>query len=571
MKWIDNMKIFRKMLLLLAVTLISLFVLGGVGYTFTKKLGASSVDMYSNHLKTVEFLNKIRANTWVVKGNTDLIVLIKDANLQKELIASSDALAKENDKLYEQYKKTTLDAFEQEHFKLFQETLTDYREARKQIVSLVTAGKTEEAAELTVHVTETYITKIDQELLALADYNSNLAKQVSAANVNTAGKVTLYTILITIVASILCISLILLIAKRITNPIQEIQGLMKQAESGDLTVKGTYQSADEVGLLTSSFNNMIAGFHKLAGELSRTSETLLQDAKTLAAGAEEGSKVTESVTSNLQGIATGAEAQRSQVQETSAAVEQMIAGIVTVADRAISANQLSQEASEQTEEGNRIVEQVTARMKSMGQAVQESSSLVGRMQDRSKDIENIVKVISHISGQTNLLALNASIEAARAGEAGKGFAVVANEVRQLAEQTASSASNITKLIEQIRNESLQSVSAMHKVNEEVHCSIDGVDRVGKSFHSILQAVSEVTAQIQEVSATVHQLSVGSGQVAAASTEIASISEQTTSMIQGVAAASEEQLASIEEVAESAVRLQSIANELKQSVATFKLV
>lgn len=570
MKWMDNMKFSHKMLLFLAVTLSSLFILGGIGYTFVKELGASSVDMYANRLKAVEFLNKIRANASVVKGNTNLIILTKDTDFQKELISSSDTSIKNNDELFKQYKNTVLHPFEQKHLKQALQALTDYREARTQVISLTTSGKTEEAAKLMENVAEPYFVKLDKELLALADYNSDVAKQTSEANISRASQVTVYMLLITIGAAVLCTALILLIAKRITKPIQEIQKLMKLAESGDLTVKGTYQSADEIGLLTSSFNNMIAGFRILVGELSRTSDTLLEDSKILTAGAEEGSKITESVTSNIQGIAAGAESQRSQVQETSTAVEQMAAGITIVANRTVNANKLSQEASEQTKDGNRIVEQVTARMQDMGQVVQESSALVKRMQDRSKDIESIIKVISHISGQTNLLALNASIEAARAGEAGKGFAVVADEVRKLAEQTASSAHDITQLIEQIRNESLQSVYAMNKVNAEVQGSIEGVDCIGKSFHSVSKAVSEVTTQIQEVSVIIQQLSAGSQQVAAATTEISSISEQTTCMIQGVAAASEEQLASMEEVSESAARLQGMANQLKQAVAAFKL-
>ena len=117
-------------------------------------------------------------------------------------------------------------------------------------------------------------------------------------------------------------------------------------------------------------------------------------------------------------------------------------------------------------EGNEVIGQIINQMSLIQNAVQDLSSIIYSLETRSKEISDIVTVITGISNQTNLLALNASIEASRAGAAGRGFAVVADEVRKLAEQTEASAKDIAKLIGETQAETEDAVVSMQKVQEK---------------------------------------------------------------------------------------------------------
>jgi methyl-accepting chemotaxis protein len=114
-------------------------------------------------------------------------------------------------------------------------------------------------------------------------------------------------------------------------------------------------------------------------------------------------------------------------------------------------------------------------MRLIHDTVQDLSKVIRGLGERSKEIGEIVAVITKISSQTNLLALNAAIEAARAGEHGRGFAVVADEVRKLAEQSAQSAQQISELITHIQKETLNAVQSMDQATKEVQSGLDVVD------------------------------------------------------------------------------------------------
>jgi methyl-accepting chemotaxis protein len=137
---------------------------------------------------------------------------------------------------------------------------------------------------------------------------------------------------------------------------------------------------------------------------------------------------------------------------------------------------------------------------------QVTNETVKKLGESSKEIGNVVKVITSIAQQTNLLALNATIEAARAGEAGKGFAVVANEVKELAKQTARATTEIGQKIDAIQGDTKGAVQAIEEIGEIIN-------KINAISESIAAAVEEQTVTTNEISRSVNEAAKGVDDIA----------------------------------------------------------
>ncbi|GAA0498915.1 hypothetical protein GCM10008986_27540 [Salinibacillus aidingensis] len=165
-----------------------------------------------------------------------------------------------------------------------------------------------------------------------------------------------------------------------------------------------------------------------------------------------------------------------------------------------------------SQEGSSSISNVMNQMESIDARFQQLSDVIMRLDKHSGDIGDIINVITGISEQTNLLALNASIEAARAGENGKGFAVVAEEVRKLAEESATSAKKIEELIQAIQTESKNSVKFMKEGKTQVTAGLDLVNQADHSFGKIENTINHLTTQIENVSSSLQELTASTDEV-----------------------------------------------------------
>jgi len=228
------------------------------------------------------------------------------------------------------------------------------------------------------------------------------------------------------------------------------------------------------------------------------------------------------------------------------------------------------DASEQSERaaqnGAELVTEAVSSMNRIQHESKEAARRVHALGEKSREIGQIVG----LAGQTNLLALNAAIEAARAGEQGRGFAVVAEEVRKLAEQSATAAKEIANIIGAIQQETEDAVTAMDKGGQEVTIGVQMVEASGQAFKEIHAAVQNMRREVGKIVSLADNQQRNSSELERAVTHIVDAAKTNAASTEHVAAASEEQNATVEEVAAAAAELARMAAELQQSVVRFRV-
>jgi methyl-accepting chemotaxis protein len=255
-------------------------------------------------------------------------------------------------------------------------------------------------------------------------------------------------------------------------------------------------------------------------------------------------------------MAVGATTQAREVVSATQLVENMNTEIVRVNDDAKSAADAARRTEESALQGSHVVENVIAGMGTLRANVQAGAKKMKNLGDRSMEITGIVGTIARISEQTNMLALNAAIEAARAGEHGRGFSVVAEEVRKLAERTASATQEIDKLVKVIHSETTETVSAIEQQTQVVEQESALVSQAGMSLGKIREVSTESAGLVSNISKVANAQVKGTTVMVKVMEQISIIAQETQAGAQGT-------VSTIGEL----VRL---SNQLTESIRQFKV-
>ncbi len=327
----------------------------------------------------------------------------------------------------------------------------------------------------------------------------------------------------------------------VVRPLIRAVDVSNSIANGDLTVKVDSDSTDETGQLLNSMNNMITNLKKLIADIKETSSNMASASEQLSASSEEMSK--------------GVVSQSDRSTQIASAAHEMSQTVIEIARNASSIAVSASGTANIAKEGEHIVDKSVSEVKDIAATVSESSKVMVSLGERSKQIGDIIRVISEIADQTNLLALNAAIEAARAGEQGKGFAVVADEVRKLAERTAKATSEIGSMIGAIQDEVQKSVTSMDEVSKMVGTGVEFSTQTGEALHKIVSSVSELQMMVQQIASATEEMSATSEQISGDIMAVANVSKETSTGSEQIAGASSE-------VARLASRLLEMGGQFK---------
>ena len=334
-------------------------------------------------------------------------------------------------------------------------------------------------------------------------------------------------------------------AKRVNDANQAaILRLMNELQAvaeGDLTQQATV-TEDITGAIADSVNYTVEELRTLVSQVQGTVGRVTDTTQQVEATSTE--------------LLAASSEQLREIRDTGESVLQMAGRINDVSGQAQETAAVARQSLEAAESGLRAVQNTIGGMNSIRDQIQETSKRIKRLGESSQEIGEITELISDITEQTNVLALNAAIQAASAGEAGRGFSVVAEEVQRLAERSGDATRQIAALVKTIQTDTQDAVGAMERSTQGV---VEGT-RLSDAAGTALGEIDRVSRQLAELIGAISNQALSEAQSA----------NVVAANIQHIFAVTEQTGEGTRSTAQMVRELSRTAEELKQSVARFKI-
>ncbi len=499
--------------------------------------------VYENHLLSINQLNEIRNQQMQIRMELIGARLESDAF---EVMAHTDKVTSHifrTDNLLKEYGEKPLQAEEKQRLDNFIAARLNFgKNGVLPMIDILQAQQHAKADKLHQEVLTPAYAKASAAIDALIEYQVTQARE-AYDRIGRLSKTVLIATIGAIGGGVLLIALFgALIARSINRNVSQLQQATSRLADGELATRVRLDNEDELGNVARSFNKMA---EDLSALISQTRQS-----------ADHVNKACVAVTGMTDQVSASSQTQTDQAAIAAQSIGQLNEIVKEVAARAEEAVAATREASQASNEGQHIVGKSVAGINTVARTISESAKTIEELGLQSEEIGKILQVIRDIAEQTNLLALNAAIEAARAGEQGRGFAVVADEVRKLAERTASATTEISAIISAIQNGTEQAVTAMKSGEKQVGESVSLANQSGESLMRIGHSVNTVLHMIQ--------------QIAQAMEAEKTTSEGISLRMDKIAQTASDNNAAIAEATAEFHQMQNLAGQLQETVGHFHL-
>jgi len=311
---------------------------------------------------------------------------------------------------------------------------------------------------------------------------------------------------------------------------------------GSLSTKLAVNSEDEIGQVSINFNAFISLLRETVLEVIAVCEPLMENSTRLVQGMERAERATTKQTTDADVVKQS--------------MEEMKQSVGDISQSAASASNAVQTAEKEVDQSRAQVKMSVNASRTLSDEINIAANTINKLADDTKNVSQILNVITSIAEQTNLLALNAAIEAARAGEHGRGFAVVADEVRELASRTAQSTNEIRELLSTLSVAANESVTAMTSARDMATDNASAAEQTGVSIEKIAEQILEINGM--------------NSQIAAATEEQTSVAAMVVDNVSNMHVSFEDTMSSLKAVRDVAKNLHYLSDNLLDATAKFKI-
>ncbi|TGV17354.1 methyl-accepting chemotaxis protein [Pseudoalteromonas sp. MEBiC 03607] len=311
---------------------------------------------------------------------------------------------------------------------------------------------------------------------------------------------------------------------------------------GSLSTQLEVHAKDEIGQVSINFNAFIQLLKAAVLEVIAVCEPLMENSTRLVQGMERAERATTKQTSDAEIVKQS--------------MEEMRQSVADISHSAANASQAAQTAEREVEQSRTQIRRSVSESRTLSDEINQAASTINQLANDTKNVTQILNVITSIAEQTNLLALNAAIEAARAGEQGRGFAVVADEVRELASRTSHSTNEIRELLTTLTTAASDAVTAMNSARDMATNNAEAAENTGQSIDKISEQILSINGM--------------NSQIAAATEEQTSVASMVVENVSNMHMSFEETMDSLSAVRDVAKNLHYLSDSLLDATAKFKV-
>lgn len=317
---------------------------------------------------------------------------------------------------------------------------------------------------------------LSTEVLKESNSAVYMIQKYSESRISTLKTVLIIGLVLSLLAAFVFYTII---NAHLVRPVTRMQKIFKEVSGGNLTHNIPVERDDEIGQLAEDINSFI-------GEMSKLISSVQENIDSVSSASVEISSTADEITSTVK-------EQSDQAHSVSSAIHELTETSQDIAKAMSETQEMSEESSQLTNHGGEVIQESMNNLRSILKHTNNLKLTVNNLEGSTDKIGNIIDVINDVSDQTNLLALNAAIEAARAGEAGRGFAVVADEVRKLAERSATATKEIEHIIVSLQQEAKEAGNAMSMASTEV----DKGSELGNKALEVLQEIIQTGLSVKD--------------------------------------------------------------------------